>query len=68
MPKQIAKAAAKRSAISSAVVHAFAGQKHHMGLFILTIGIAYARIKIGMANLAYHFQRLARFKERSVPA
>lgn len=30
-----------------------------MGLFIRTIGIARARIKIGMANLAYHFQRLA---------
>ena len=30
-----------------------------MGLFIRTIGIARARIKIGMANLAYNFQRLA---------
>ena len=30
-----------------------------MGLFIRTVGIARARIKIGMANLAYNFQRLA---------
>lgn len=30
-----------------------------MGLFVRTIGIARVRIKIGMANLAYNFQRLA---------
>jgi hypothetical protein len=30
-----------------------------MGLFIRTIGIARARIKIGLANLAYNFKRLA---------
>lgn len=40
------------------IEHVFAGQKHRMGLFIRTIGIARARIKIGMANLAYNFQRL----------
>jgi hypothetical protein len=44
---------------SSAVEHVFAGQKHRMGLIVRTIGIARARIKIGMANLAYNFQRLA---------
>jgi hypothetical protein len=39
-----------------------------MGLFIRTIGIARARIKIGMANLAYNFQRLAWLEGRGVPA
>ena len=43
----------------SAVEHVFAVQKHRTGPFIRTIGIARARIKIGMANLAYNFQRLA---------
>jgi len=57
MPEHVVRANAKRSAVRSAVEHVFAGQKHRMGLFIRTIGMAHARIKIGMANLAYNFQR-----------
>ena len=53
LPEHIAKAYARRSPVRSAVEHVFAGQKHRMGLFISTIGIARARIKIGMANLPY---------------
>lgn len=68
MPERIARANAKRSAIRSAVEHVFAGQKHRMGLIVRTIGIARARIKIGMANLTYNFQRLAWLEGRSVPA
>lgn len=68
MPERTARANAKRSAIRSAVEHVFAGQKHRMGLFIRTIGIARARIKIGMANLAYNFQRLAWLEGRGAPA
>lgn len=68
MPERIARANAKRSAVRSAVEHVFAGQKHRMGLFIRTIGIARARIKIGMANLAYNFQRLAWLEGRTAPA
>lgn len=68
MPERIARANAKRSAVRSAVEHVFAGQKHRMGLFIRTIGIARARIKIGVANLAHNFQRLARLEERGAPA
>lgn len=59
LPEHIARANAKRSAIRSAVEHVFAGQKHRIGLFIRTIGIAKARIKIGRTNLAYNIQRLA---------
>lgn len=68
MPERIARANAKRSAIRSAVEHVFAGQKHRMGLIVRTIGIARARIKIGMANLAYNFHRLAWLEGQSVPA
>ncbi len=68
MPERIARANAKRSAIRSAVEHVFAGQKHRMGLIVRTIGIARARIKIGMANLAYNFQRLAWLEGRTAPA
>ncbi len=59
LPEHIARANIRRSAVRSAVEHVFAGQKHRMELFIRTIGIARARTKIGMANLAYNFQRLA---------
>jgi IS5 family transposase len=68
MPERVARANAKRSAIRSAVEHVFAGQKHRMGLIVRTIGIARARIKIGMANLAYNFQRLAWLEGRTAPA
>jgi transposase, IS5 family len=68
MPEHIAKANAKRSAVRSAVEHVFAGQKHRMGLIVRTIGIARARIKIGMANLAYNFQRFVWLEGRTAPA
>ena len=68
MPEHIARANAKRSAVRSAVEHVFARQKHRMGLFIRTIGIARARIKIGLANLAYNFQRLIWLEGRTAPA
>lgn len=64
LPEYIARANARRSAVE----HVFAGQKHRMGLFIRTIGIARPRIKIGMANLADNFQRLAWLEGRSAPA
>lgn len=67
MPERIARANAKRSVVRSAVEHVFARQKHRMRLFIRTIGIARARIKIGMANLAYNFQRFAWLEGRSAP-
>lgn len=68
LPERIARANAKRSAVRSALEHVFAGQKHRMGLVARTIGIARARIKIGMANLAYNFQRLAWLEGRTAPA
>ena len=39
-----------------------------MGLIVRTIGLARARIKIGMANLAYNFQRLVWLEGQTVPA
>lgn len=68
LPAHRAKANAARSAVRSAVEHVFAGQKHRMKLFIRTIGIERAKIKIGMANLAYNFARLVWHESRSVPA
>lgn len=52
-----------RSRIRSQVEHIFAGQKARMGLFIRTIGLARANVKIALANLTYNFTRLS-FWER----
>ena len=45
------------AALQRAVEHVFAQQKSRMGLFVRTIGMARARTKIGMANLAYNLAR-----------
>lgn len=39
-----------------------------MALFVRTIGIARARIKIGMANLVYNMRRLVWWERRTAPA
>ena len=58
MPERTAKANARKSAVRAKVEHVFAQQKERMGLFVRTIGKARAEAKIGLANLAYNFQRL----------
>ena len=66
MPERTAKANAKKSKVRAKVEHVFGHQKDRMGLFIRTIGIARAEAKIGLANLAYNFQRLIFHKRRPV--
>jgi IS5 family transposase len=63
MPRHMARANAKKSAVRAAVEHVFAHQKTRFGLFIRTIGLARAKAKITLANLAYNFDRLI-FHER----
>ncbi len=47
-----------KSKVRSRVEHVFAEEKDRMGLFIRSIGIARAKIRIGMANLVYNMKRL----------
>jgi len=68
MPDQKAKANAARSKVRSTVEHVFAHQKGPMNLFIRTIGMRRARIKIGMANLAYNMRRFVWLCGRPAPA
>ena len=63
MPRHMARANAKKSAIRAAVEHVFAHQKTRYGLFIRTIGLARAEAKLTLANIAYNFDRLI-FHER----
>jgi hypothetical protein len=62
------KANAARSMVHSAVEHGFALQKGAMNLSVRTIGLGRARIKIGMANLAYTMRRLVWLQGRAAPA
>ena len=57
MPKNTARANAKKSSIRAVVEHVFAHQKNRFGLFIRTIGLARAEAKLTLANLAYNFDR-----------
>jgi transposase, IS5 family len=58
MPETTRRANAINSKVRSGVEHVFAVQKDKMDLFIRTVGIARARVKIGMANLVYNMRRL----------
>lgn len=68
MPEPGKKANAARSRVRSAVEHVFAHQKGPMDLCIRTIGIARARAKIGMANIAYNMRRFVWLEGRPAPA
>ena len=65
MPEPMRRANGRKSKVRAAVEHVFADQKSRMGLFIRTVGLARARTKIALANLAYNFRRLI-FLERQV--
>lgn len=57
MPANVARANGIKSTVRARVEHVFARQKGPMGLFVRTIGIARATVRIGLANLAYNMQR-----------
>ena len=63
MNQRIAQGNNIKSKIRAKVEHIFASQKDKMGLFIRTIGLSRAKVKIGLTNLAYNFNRLS-FWER----
>ena len=68
MPKATARANTRKSAVRTHIEHVFAHQKDRMGLVIRTIGLKRAEAKIGLANLAYNFQRLIFHKRRATVA
>ena len=68
MPARTPQSNARKSAVRSAVEHVFARQKGPMALMVRTIGIARARVKIGLANLAYNIKRLVWLSSRPAPA
>lgn len=68
MSETTSRANGRRSKIRAFVEHVFAQQKSRMGLSVRTIGIARARTKIGMVNLAYNLTRYVWHQGRTAPA
>ena len=68
MPDRTRIANAQKSKVRSAVEHVFAHQKGLMGLVVRTIGIARAKLKIGLANLAYNMRRLVWLRRKYAAA
>lgn len=66
MSGAVRRANAAKSRIRSRIEHVFAEQKDRMGLFVRTIGIARARVKIGMTNLVYNIKRLLFLRRTAV--
>lgn len=68
MSEAMSRANGRRSRTRAFVEHVFAQQKSRMGLFVRTIGMARAKTKIGMANLAYNLTRFVWHQGRTAPA
>jgi len=64
MSRTTSRANSKKSTVRSKVEHVFAVQKDKMGLFIRTIGITRANIKIAFANIVYNMKRLIFWEQR----
>ena len=57
-----------RARVRPRVEHVFAAQKCRLSLVVRTVGMMRARVKIGLANLAYNFSRLAWLQAQIAPA
>jgi IS5 family transposase len=68
MPAHLVRGNATRARVRSRVEHVFAAQKCRLGLVVRTVGMTRARVKIGLANLAYNFSRLAWLQAQTAPA
>jgi transposase, IS5 family len=58
-PAHISRGDAARARVRCRVEHGFAARKCRLDLVVRTVGMVRARVKIGLANLAYNFTRLA---------
>jgi len=57
MTRHIQQYNAGKSVIRSRVEHVFADQKSQTGLFLRTVGITQATMRIGLANIVYDMRR-----------
>ncbi|NBT85117.1 MAG: IS4/IS5 family transposase, partial [Alphaproteobacteria bacterium] len=66
MPIPLKKGNTTKSKIRAHVEHVFAVQKEQMHLFVRTIGLKRAKVKIGLANITYNIKRLIFFEKRKL--
>lgn len=64
MPERTRRANAKKSRVRSPIEHVFGHQKGPMALFIRTIGLARAKVKINLVNLVYNMKRLVFWEQK----
>lgn len=64
MNQRIAQGNNTKSKVRAKVEHIFASQKDKMGLFIRTIGLSRAKVKMGLTNLVYNFNRLSFWEQK----
>jgi hypothetical protein len=68
MPAHVRGGNATRGKVRAAVEHVFACQKQRLRLGVRTVGIARAKTKLGLANLAYKLLRFTWLEGRAAPA
>lgn len=68
MPPHIRQGNKTRSGIRARVEHVFAVQKEQMSVFIRTIGLKRATVKLSLANMAYNIKRLVYWENRRAVA
>lgn len=68
MPAHVRQGNREKSKIRAKVEHVFAVQKEQMGLFVRTIGIQRATVKITLANIAYNMKRLIFWEKQTALA
>lgn len=64
MPLPLKKSNTTKLRIRAHVEHVFAVQKEQMNLFVRTIGLKRAKVKIGLANITCNIKRLIFFEKR----
>lgn len=65
MPEHVRRGNATKSKVRAFVEHVFADQKHRMGMKVRTIGLARAKIKIGITNIAYNMRRFVFHRKKA---
>jgi transposase, IS5 family len=68
MPAHVRRGNASRGKVRAAVEHVFACQKQRLRLVVRTVGIARAKTRLGLANLAYNLLRFTWLDGRPAPA
>lgn len=66
LSERATKANHRRAKTRARVEHVFGAQTAMGGMVVRTIGLARARVKVGMMNIAYNIRRLAFLEARSV--